>query len=70
MRPQSRLVAAIPRLCRMLPTGARSYIPVPRLEMAVVTVKNAAATVEMAGATVGHCEISIFLTDTIIISQI
>ena len=54
----------------MLPTGARSYIPVPRLEMAVVRVKNAAATVEMAGATVGHCEISIFLTDTIIISKI
>ena len=44
----------------MLPTGARSYIPVPRLEMAVVTVKNAAATVDMAGAMVDHGEISIF----------
>ena len=33
--------------------------------MAVVTVKNAAATVEMAGARVGHREISVFRTDTI-----
>ena len=45
----------------------RSYMPVPRLEMAGATVRIAGATEEMRR---GHGEMTIFGRDTISISQI